>query len=68
MFFFLKIKLAVVMYENKQGDNSGDSECLIENFQVIDPDGEVYVFEIDEKLKPNKEIKIVSKYIKGKRI
>lgn len=53
------------MYENKQGDSSGDAECTIENFQVIDPDGEVYVFEIDEKLKPNKEVKIVSKYIKG---
>lgn len=58
-----QIKHAVLMYEDKQA--SVDAECKIENFQVIDPDGEVYLFELDEVLKPNKEIKVVSKYIKG---
>ena len=49
------------MYEDK----SGEAECLVQSFQVIDPDGEVFLFEIEEKLKPNKEVKIPSKFIKS---
>lgn len=58
----IKIKYATIMFEDKEEN----VEYKIDSFQVIDPDGEVYLFEIDKKVKANKEHKIASKNIKGR--